>query len=75
MRRSIKGCSLCDRTEKTHRISKSGICSTCEVALIYWKQKTNSQILKRARQIDSFVNRMELLVGNVSRTSKKRRAA
>ena len=71
----MKYCSLCDRTSKTHRISGEGICSTCEVALIYWKQKTNRQILKRARQIQSFANRMEVLLGNVRQAPKRRRRA
>jgi len=70
-------CSLCDRTDKTHRIGiESGICSTCEVALIYWRGKTATQLVKRARQIDSFNNRMEILLGNVKRMpGKKRRRA
>ena len=73
-----KSCSLCDRTTRTHRISMQGICSTCEVALIYWRKKTPSQIVKRARALDSYQNRMGLLLGNVrsvGRSKKRRRAA
>jgi hypothetical protein len=68
---AIKRCSLCDRTEKTHKISSVGICSTCDVALIYWNSKTTTQKVKRARQLDSFQNRMEITLGNV-RTTKRR---
>ncbi len=73
-------CSLCDRTTRTHRISKMGICSTCEVGLIYWRKKTPSQMIKRARQLVSLQNRMEILLGNVAaspvrRKHSRRRAA
>jgi hypothetical protein len=74
-----KMCSLCDRTTKTHRISAVGICSTCEVGIIYWRKKTASQIVKRARQLVSLQNRMELILGNVQshvrRKHSRRRAA
>ena len=77
MRRS---CSLCDRTSKTHRISQVGICSTCEVGIIYWRKRTPTQIVKRARQLVSLQNRMELILGNVAtshvrRKHSRRRAA
>ncbi|MEE8598802.1 MAG: hypothetical protein V3S69_04720 [Dehalococcoidales bacterium] len=75
---TIKTCKLCDRTTKTHRVSQEGLCSTCEVALIYWTKKTPSQMMKRARQLDSFQARMEITLGNVSslkRSRKRRRAA
>ncbi len=73
---AYRSCSLCDRTTRTHRVAlESGICSTCEVALIYWRNKTPSQIVKRARALDSYQARMELLLGNVSSTRRRRRAA
>ncbi|WP_455363549.1 hypothetical protein [[Eubacterium] cellulosolvens] len=72
---AVRQCALCDRTEKTHRISvEAGLCNPCEVALSYWRNKTPTQLVKRARQIDSFQNRMELLMGNVKRMPKRRRA-
>ena len=68
-------CALCDRTEKTHRIGvESGICNVCESALYYWNGKTPRELMKRARQIDSFQNRMELMLGNVKRMPKRKRA-
>lgn len=69
---AYKSCSLCDRTSKTHKISSVGVCSTCDVALIYWNTKTTTQKVKRARQLDSFQNRMEVTLGNV-RTNRRRR--
>jgi len=72
---AYRPCSLCDRTTRTHRVSEQGICATCEVALIYWRNKTPSQIVKRARALDSYQNRMELLLGNVKSTRKRRRRA
>lgn len=71
----MRQCALCDRTEKTHRISvEAGLCNPCEVAIHYWSKKTPTQIVKRARQIDSFQNRMEIVLGNVKRMPKRRRA-
>ena len=70
---AYKRCSLCDRTSKTHKISAVGVCSTCDVALIYWNGKTTTQKVKRARQLDSFQNRMEITLGNVRTTRPKRR--
>lgn len=74
---AIRQCSLCYRTETTHRISKdAGLCSCCESALRYWKHKTPKQMVNRARQIDSFQARMSLVLGNVkSMPVKKRRTA
>lgn len=69
----MKYCSLCDRTEKTHKISSVGVCSTCDVALIYWGTKTTTQKIKRARQLDSFQARMEITLGNVRTTRKRKR--
>ncbi len=73
-----RNCSLCDRTSRTHRISKMGICSTCEQAFHYWRKRTPSQMIKRARQLVSLQNRMEVMLGNVSshvRTKRTRRRA
>jgi hypothetical protein len=70
---TIRKCSLCDRTESTHKISQVGVCSTCTVSIIYWRKKSTTKIIARARQIDSFHNRMELLLGNVKRLPAKRR--
>lgn len=70
---AYKRCSLCDRTSKTHKISSVGVCSTCDVALIYWNTKTTTQKVKRARQLDSFQNRMEITLGNVRTTKRRRR--
>lgn len=73
---ALKKCSLCDRTEATHHIMQSGVCKTCDVSLIYWRKKSTAKIMARARQIDSFHNRMETLLGNVKRLPvKKRRTA
>ncbi len=69
---TIKKCALCDRTEATHHITASGVCKTCDVSLIYWRKKSTGKIMARARQIDSFHNRMELLLGNVQSISKAR---
>ncbi len=74
MPRSIKTCCLCDRTEKTHKISSVGVCSTCDVALIYWNGKTTTQKIKRARQLDSFQNRMAITLGNIKTHRKRKRA-
>jgi hypothetical protein len=73
----MRGCSLCDRTEKTHKISSVGVCSTCDVSLIYWNGKTTTQKIKRARALDSFQARMEITLGNVRnlRRRKRRRVA
>ena len=68
----MKRCCLCDRTERTHKISTVGVCATCDVALIYWGSKTTTQKVKRARQLDSFQNRMEITLGNI-RTIRKRK--
>lgn len=70
---TIRKCSLCDRTETTHHITAAGVCKTCDVALIYWRKKSTSKIMARARQIDSFHNRMEVLLGNVKRLPIKKR--
>jgi len=70
---TIRKCALCDRTESTHHITAAGICKTCDVSLIYWRKKSSTKIMARARQIDSFHNRMELLLGNVKRLPAKRR--
>jgi len=76
---AYRPCSLCDRTSRTHRVSEQGICSTCEQAFHYWRKKTPSQIVKRARQLVSLQNRMDVLLGNVKSHSgarrKRRRAA
>ncbi len=58
-------CSLCPRTARTHHISAEGVCSTCDVALIYWNKRTTSQKMRRARQLDSFQNRMAISLGNI----------
>ena len=71
----MKRCGLCDRTERTHKISSVGVCSTCDVALIYWNGKTTTQKVKRARQLDSFQARMELTLGNIRTTRKRKRRA
>lgn len=70
-------CSLCDRTTRTHTIYKeSGLCTACDMALRYWQNKTPRQMLKRQRQVQSFQNRMDTLLGNVkSLPAKKRRRA
>jgi hypothetical protein len=71
----MKQCILCDRTERTHRIAPTtGLCNPCEVALVYWKKKTPTQIIKRANQISSFQNRMEVLLGNVKTIKRRKRA-
>lgn len=74
---AYKYCSLCDRTSKTHKISAVGVCSTCDVSLIYWNGKTTTQKIKRARALDSFQARMEITLGNVRnlRRRKSRRVA
>jgi hypothetical protein len=71
----MKRCDLCDRTEKTHKISSVGVCSTCDVSLIYWNTKTTTQKVKRARQLDSFQARMEITLGNIRTTRKRKRRA
>ena len=70
---TIKKCALCDRTESTHHITKAGLCTACDVCLHYWRKKTPSQMMARARQIDSFANRMEVLLGNVKTMKPRRR--
>lgn len=72
---TIRKCTLCDRTERTHHIMASGVCKTCDVALIYWRKKSTAKVMARARQIDSFHNRMEVLLGNVKRLPTKKRKA
>ena len=68
-------CRLCNRTEKTHRISPgAGLCNPCEVALHYWRNKTPTELFERAEQVESFQNRIEALLGNVRRLPSKRRA-
>ncbi len=70
----LRRCSLCDRTEKTHKIGiESGVCSTCDVALIYWNGRTTTQKMKRARQLDSFQARMAVSLGNIKSMPRKRR--
>lgn len=69
---AYKSCSLCTRTSKTHKISSVGVCSTCDVSLIYWNSKTTTQKIKRARALDSFQARMEVTLGNV-RTIRRRK--
>lgn len=77
----MRQCELCDRTEKTHRIGKeSGLCTPCEVALVYWRRKSAAKIMKRVRQVQSFARRFEVLTGGgsfadnvVSISSAKRR--
>ncbi len=71
----MKRCTLCDRTERTHKISSVGVCSTCDVALIYWGTKTTTQKVKRARQLDSFQNRMEITLGNIVTNRRRKRKA
>jgi hypothetical protein len=71
----MQRCILCDRTERTHKISSVGVCSTCDVALIYWSSKTTTQKVKRARQLDSFQNRMEITLGNIRTNRRKKRKA
>jgi len=71
-------CSLCERTTRTHRVSKEGICSTCEQAFHYWRKKTPGQVIRRARQLVSLQNRMDIMLGNVAtpiRTRRTRRRA
>lgn len=77
---AIRKCELCDRTEATHRIMTSGLCTTCDVALHYWRKKTPTKIMARARQIQSFQNRMAVLMGNVksidmAKKPRKRKSA
>jgi len=65
-------CALCHRTSRTHKIGKeSGVCSTCDVALIYWNGRTTTQKMKRAKQLDSFQARMDVSLGNVKRMKRK----
>lgn len=66
-------CSLCDRTSSTHHISQHGLCTACEMAFRYWKNKTPKQIMARARQVDSFHNRFEIMLGNIKRIPAKTR--
>jgi len=70
---TVKKCSLCDRTESTHHITQAGLCTACDVAIHYWRKKTPSQMMKRASQIQSFQNRMEVLLGNVQSITKARK--
>ena len=74
--RRLKRCSLCPRTEKTHKISSEGVCSTCDVALIYWNKRTTTQKMRRARALDSFQARMSISLGGVRtiHVRKRRRA-
>lgn len=66
-------CGLCDRTTRTHHIYKeSGICTACDMALRYWQGRTPRQMLKRAKQIQSFQNRMDVLLGNVTPMKKRK---
>jgi hypothetical protein len=72
---SIK-CRLCPRTSETHTIGKeSKICNTCEQYFVYWNKKTARQKMIRYYQVESFVNRFEVILGNVKsiqKQSKKR---
>ena len=72
---AYRRCDLCDRTTKTHRVSVEGICSTCEQAFHYWRKKTPSQMVKRARQLVSINNRMEVMLGNVKSHVRRKRVA
>lgn len=69
-------CRLCPRTSETHNIGKESlICRTCEVYFIYWNKKTAREKMKRYYQVESFVNRFEVILGNVksiSQPAKKR---
>lgn len=71
---TLRRCVLCERTERTHKISAELVCSTCTVALIYWNGKTASQKMKRARQLDSFQNRMAISLGNIRTMQRQKRA-
>lgn len=62
---AVRKCELCDRTESTHHITTAGLCTACDVAIHYWRKKSPSQMMARSRQIDSFANRMSVLLGNV----------
>lgn len=73
---TIRRCKLCPRTVRTHKISREGVCSTCDVALIYWNKRTTSQKMRRARALDSFQARMSISLGNIRtmpRQAKKRK--
>ena len=71
----MQTCDLCPRTDKTHVIGReSGICNVCDAVLRYWQTKTPRHLMRRARQIDSFQARMEVLIGAIKRP-KRRRAA
>lgn len=67
---ALKQCKLCDRDESTHHITQAGLCTACDANLHYWKNRTTSQIMKRARQVDSFQARMNVLLGNVKTLPK-----
>lgn len=71
----MRKCILCDRTEKTHHISVERICTACDQAIRYWRGRTATQMIKRVRQLQSFHNRMDLLLGNVKSINKKRKRA
>lgn len=71
----MQKCLLCDRTDKTHHISSEGICNACEAGILYWRRKTATAMVRRVRQLESFQNRMELLLGNVKSANKKRKRA
>lgn len=72
----MQTCDLCPRTSKTHTIGReSGICNACDAVLRYWHTKTPRQVMRRARQIDSFQNRMEVLLGAIKQPRKRKRAA
>ncbi len=75
--RRLKRCSLCPRTEKTHKISSEGVCKTCDIALIYWNKKTTTQKMRRARALDSFQARMSISLGSIRtvHVARKRRRA
>jgi hypothetical protein len=52
---------------------QSGLCAACYQGLLYWKNRTPTDIVHRQRQITRLGNRMELM-SNVRVASRRRRA-
>lgn len=63
----------CDR--EVHHTTL-GLCACCYASIWYWQRlKTPRELLERAKQLDIFQARTDLLLGNIKRTSRAKRAA
>ena len=52
----------------------SGLCAACYQGMLYWKDRTPTDIVLRQQQINRLANRMDMMQPHVKVATRRRRA-